>query len=84
MAGVVPDGADGARYRATFIDNLRYAADRFAAHDKRILIEALSPGVNPATSFPANIRRWASQKRLTARMCSSSSTLSTRKKWMAI
>ncbi|SUG71837.1 putative hydroxypyruvate isomerase [Salmonella enterica subsp. enterica] len=25
MAGVVPDGADGARYRATFIDNLRYA-----------------------------------------------------------
>lgn len=83
MAGVVPDGADGARYRATFIDNLRYAAGRFAAHDKRILIEALSPG-NPATSFPANIRRWASQKRLTAQMYSSSSTLSTRKKWMAI
>lgn len=79
MAGVVPDGADGARYRATFIDNLRYAADRFAAHDKRILIEALSPGVKPGYLFPANIRRWASQKRLTARMCSSSSTLSTRK-----
>ncbi|MFN0533839.1 HPr family phosphocarrier protein, partial [Salmonella enterica] len=51
MAGVVPDGADGARYRATFIDNLRYAADRFAAHDKRILIEALSPGVKPGYLF---------------------------------
>ncbi|EAB6843772.1 HPr family phosphocarrier protein [Salmonella enterica] len=51
MAGVVPEGADGARYRATFIDNLRYAADRFAAHDKRILIEALSPGVKPGYLF---------------------------------
>ncbi|ECF3779063.1 HPr family phosphocarrier protein [Salmonella enterica subsp. enterica serovar Oslo] len=51
MAGVVQDGADGARYRATFIDNLRYAADRFAAHDKRILIEALSPGVKPGYLF---------------------------------
>lgn len=51
MAGVVPDGADSARYRATFIDNLRYAADRFAAHDKRILIEALSPGVKPCYLF---------------------------------
>ncbi|TYN23302.1 TIM barrel protein, partial [Salmonella enterica subsp. enterica serovar Typhimurium] len=48
MKGVVPDGADGTRGRASFIDNLRYAADRIAAHDKRILIEAQSPGVKPS------------------------------------
>ncbi len=51
MAGVVPGGADGARYRATFIDNLRCTADRFAAHDKRILIEALRPGVKRLPLF---------------------------------
>ncbi|WP_139129943.1 TIM barrel protein, partial [Salmonella enterica] len=51
MAGGVPDGADGARYRAPFIDNLRYAADRFAAPDKRILIEALRPGGKPRYLF---------------------------------
>ncbi len=43
MAGVVPAGEDAERYRAVFIDNLRYAADRFALHGKRILVEALSP-----------------------------------------
>ncbi len=84
MAGVVPDGADGARYRATFIDNLRYAADRFAAHDKRILIEALSPGVKPGYLFSSQYQALGIAEGLTARMCSSSSTLSTRKKWMAI
>ncbi len=49
MAGVVPDGADGAMLAATFIDNLRGAADRFAAHD--VFDEALSPGVKPGYLF---------------------------------
>lgn len=51
MAGVVPPGADAARYRAAFIDNLRYAADQFAPWQKRILVEALSPGVKPGYLF---------------------------------
>ncbi len=80
-AGVVPDG-DGARYRATFIDNLRYAADRFAAHDQTYFDRALSPGFALASYlFSANIRRWASRKKLTARKhVFISSTLSTRKR----
>lgn len=51
MAGVVPAGEDAERYRAVFIDNIRYAADRFAPHGKRILVEALSPGVKPHYLF---------------------------------
>lgn len=51
MAGVVPEGADVARYHATFIDNLRYAAKRFALHNKQILVEALSPDVKPGYLF---------------------------------
>lgn len=47
ISGVVPVGEDAERYRAVFIDNLRYAADRFAPHGKRILVEALSSGVKP-------------------------------------
>ncbi|RRE43102.1 hypothetical protein EAO28_29565 [Klebsiella pneumoniae] len=39
MAGVVPPGADRAACEAVLIDNLRYAAECFARHDKRILIE---------------------------------------------
>ncbi|MFQ8717229.1 MAG: TIM barrel protein [Enterobacter hormaechei] len=44
MAGVVPAGEDAERYRAVFIDNLRYAADRCATRQANIG-EALSPGV---------------------------------------
>ncbi len=47
MAGVVPPGADRAACEAVLIDNLRYAAECFARHDKRILIEALNPQTKP-------------------------------------
>ncbi|MFE8146929.1 hydroxypyruvate isomerase family protein [Brenneria goodwinii] len=45
MAGVVPVGADRDIYQQTFIDNLRYAADKFAQHGINIMIEALSAKV---------------------------------------
>lgn len=51
MAGVVPPGEDWQRYRATFIDNIRYAADRFARRGVKVLIEALSPQVKPHYLF---------------------------------
>lgn len=47
MASVVPAGADREAYCRTFIDNVRYAADRFAAHGIRILLEALNPKTKP-------------------------------------
>ncbi len=59
MAGVVPTGEDAERYRAVFIDNLRYAADRFAPHGKRILVEALSPGVKPHYLFSSQYQALA-------------------------
>jgi len=43
MAAVVPPGADREAYCRTFIDNVRYAAGRFAPHGIRILLEALNP-----------------------------------------
>ncbi|WON78094.1 HPr family phosphocarrier protein [Serratia sp. UGAL515B_01] len=51
MAGVVPPGEDIARYRETFITNLRYAADTFAHHGIKVMIEALSPQVKPNYLF---------------------------------
>jgi hydroxypyruvate isomerase len=51
MAGVVPPGEDIARYRETFISNIRYAADAFAPHDIKVLIEALSPPIKPNYLF---------------------------------
>lgn len=59
MAGVVPAGEDAERYRAVFIDNLRYAADRFALHGKRILVEALSPDVKPHYLFSSQYQALA-------------------------
>ncbi len=57
-AGVVPPGADR-DCEAVLIDNLRYAAECFARHDKRILTEALeSADQNRAISTTVNIRRW--------------------------
>ncbi|MFV2801945.1 TIM barrel protein, partial [Escherichia coli] len=47
------------RYRAVFIDNLRYAADRFALHGKRILVEALSPDVKPHYLFSSQYQALA-------------------------
>jgi len=47
MAAVVPEGADRQAYCRTFIDNVRYAADKFAPHGVRILLEALNPQTKP-------------------------------------
>jgi len=47
MAAVVPEGADRDAYCRTLIDNVRYAAERFAPHGVRILLEALNPETKP-------------------------------------
>lgn len=43
MAGLLPEGADRARHRATYIDNLRYAAVETAKHGLTLLIEPINP-----------------------------------------
>lgn len=47
MAAVVPEGADRKAYKSTFIENVRYAADKFKPYGIRVLLEALSPEVKP-------------------------------------
>lgn len=47
MAAVVPEGADKAEYQKTFINNIRYADEKFKPHGIKILLEALSPEVKP-------------------------------------
>lgn len=42
MAGVVPDGADAAQVRATYVSNLKYAAKRLADEGVQMMIEPLS------------------------------------------
>lgn len=51
MAGVVPVNADADTCRLTFIENLRYAAERFSRYQRKVLVEALSPGVKPNYLF---------------------------------
>ncbi|PVZ82862.1 hydroxypyruvate isomerase [Serratia sp. S1B] len=51
MAGIVPPGEEIARYRETFISNIRYAADICAPQGVKVLIEALSPPVKPNYLF---------------------------------
>ena len=43
LAGVVPAGAERAQLQATYVANLRYAANRLAREGMRLLIEPLSP-----------------------------------------
>ncbi len=42
LAGIVPAGADAEKARATLVGNLRFAADRLAAVDIRLLIEPIN------------------------------------------
>jgi hydroxypyruvate isomerase len=47
MAAVVPEGSDREACCRTLIDNVRYAAEKFAPHGVRILLEALNPKTKP-------------------------------------
>lgn len=47
MAAVVPEGADKEAYKQTFIENIRYASEKFKPHGIHICLEALSPEVKP-------------------------------------
>lgn len=51
MAGVVPENADKSVYEQVFIENIRYASERFAAHNLDVVIEALSPPIKPNYLF---------------------------------
>lgn len=42
LAGIPPKGVDGATAEATFVDNLKYAADALKAAGIRLLIEAIN------------------------------------------
>jgi hydroxypyruvate isomerase len=64
MAGVVPPGMDRAACEAVLIDNLRYAAECFARHDKRILIEALNPQTKPGYLYHSQYQTLEMVKRV--------------------
>ena len=67
MAGVVPAGEDAERYRAVFIDNLRYAADRHTASE--YWLKHSAPALSLIISSPASIRHWLLLKRLREITC---------------
>lgn len=43
MAGLLPAGADRARHRAVYVENLRYAARELAQEGRTLLIEPINP-----------------------------------------
>lgn len=47
MAAVVPLNGDREAYKQTFINNIRYAAEKFKPYGIKIMLEALSPEVKP-------------------------------------
>ena len=64
MASTVPEGADREAYCQTFISNLRYAADRFAPHGIRILLEALNPKTKPGYLYSSQYQTLEMVKRI--------------------
>ena len=42
MAGLLPAGADRARHRAVYVENLRYAARELAKEDRTLLVEPIN------------------------------------------
>ncbi|MDH2924977.1 hydroxypyruvate isomerase [Nicoletella semolina] len=47
MAAVVPEGESRQAYKQTFVENVRYASEKFKPHGINICLEALSPEVKP-------------------------------------
>lgn len=47
MAGVVPEGGTREACFATFVENVRHAADTFRPHGVKVMLEALSPQGKP-------------------------------------
>ena len=64
MAGVVPEGANIEEYQQTFIENIRYAADKFAPFGINIMLEALSPKVKPGYLMASQYQTLALLKRI--------------------
>ena len=66
MSGVVPAGEDAERYRAVFIDNLRYALRHTASE---YWLKHSAPALSLIISSPASIRHWLLLKRLREITC---------------
>ena len=64
MAATVPPGADRDLYCRTFVANMRYAAERFAPHGIRLLIEALNPVTKPNYLYASQYQTLAMAERI--------------------
>ncbi|MBP2170288.1 hydroxypyruvate isomerase [Erwinia toletana] len=64
MAATLPPGASREAYCQTFIANMRYAAERFAPHGIRILIEALNPTTKPHYLYASQYQTLEMVKRI--------------------
>lgn len=64
MAATVPNGADRATYEETFVRNMHYAAERFAPHGIRLLLEALNPVTKPNYLYASQYQTLAMMARI--------------------
>ncbi|MXP52166.1 HPr family phosphocarrier protein [Pantoea sp. Seng] len=64
MAATVPNGADHAAYEETFVRNMHYAAERFAPHGIRLLLEALNPMTKPNYLYSSQYQTLAMMERI--------------------
>ncbi|WP_455843902.1 HPr family phosphocarrier protein [Pantoea agglomerans] len=64
MAATVPNGADRAAYEETFVLNMHYAAERFAPHGIRLLLEALNPVTKPNYLYSSQYQTLAMMARI--------------------
>lgn len=64
MAATVAPGADRAAYEATFVSNMHYAAERFAPHGIRLLLEALNPVTKPHYLYASQYQTLAMMERI--------------------
>ncbi|WP_336767793.1 HPr family phosphocarrier protein [Pantoea endophytica] len=64
MAATVPNGADRGAYEETFVRNMHYAAERFAPHGIRLLLEALNPVTKPNYLYASQYQTLAMMARI--------------------
>lgn len=64
MAATLPEGADREAYCQAFINNMRYAAESFAPHNIRLLIEALNPVTKPHYLYASQYQTLEMVKRI--------------------
>ena len=84
LAGIRPQGPDCATVKKTFIDNLKYAADKLQAEGIKLVMEMINTRDIPGFYLNTTQQALEIQDAVAAATCSCSTTSTTCKSWKVI